>query len=164
MPNFNKVILIGNLTRDPTIRSFSDDRQVANFGLAINRSYRTSDGQQREETCFIDCDAWGRTASVIGQYLSKGSSCLIEGRLRLDNWEDQQGQKRSRHKISVDNVQLLGRSGPDQDGPVEQESGGFRQPQPSSRGPHRRSHAQQPAAGHDDELYLPRDDGEQPPF
>ena len=104
----NRVLLAGNLTRDPQVRFVSTDRAVASFGLAINRRYKTADGQPKEETTFVDVEAWGRTAELVGQYLTKGRSCFIEGRLRLDSWEDKKdGQKRSKLVVVADNVQFL---------------------------------------------------------
>ena len=93
----NKVQLAGNLTRDPQVRFFADSKAVANFGIAINRRYRTAGGEQRDETTFVDIECWGRTAELVGQNLSKGSSCLIEGNLKLDQWE-RDGQRRSQLK------------------------------------------------------------------
>ena len=107
--NYNRVILAGNLTRDPQVKFLANEKAVANFGIAINRRYRTADGEQREETTFVDIEAWGRTGELVGQYLTKGRSCLVEGRLKFDSWEDQQsGQKRSRLLVVADNVQFLG--------------------------------------------------------
>ena len=104
----NRVMLAGNLTRDPQVRFFANERAVADFGLAINRKYKTNDGQLKEETTFVDIEAWGRTAELVGQYLTKGRGCYVEGRLRLDSWEDKEsGQKRSKLKIVADNVQFL---------------------------------------------------------
>jgi single-strand DNA-binding protein len=119
MPNYNKVILMGNLTRDPEVRYTANNQPVANFGIAVNRRYTTGAGEKREEAMFIDCDAWGRTAELINQYFSKGKPIFIEGQLRLDQWEDQQGQKRSRHKVFVENFQFVesrGGGGPGGDG------------------------------------------------
>jgi single-strand DNA-binding protein len=104
----NRVLLAGNLTREPQVRFFANERAVASFGLAINRRYKTADGQQKEEVTFVDCEAWGRTAELVGQYLTKGRACFIEGRLRLDSWEDKKdGQKRSKLVVVADNVQFL---------------------------------------------------------
>ncbi|MBA3685327.1 MAG: single-stranded DNA-binding protein [Planctomycetes bacterium] len=113
----NRVMLAGNLTRDPQVRFFANERAVADFGLAINRKYKANDGQLKEETTFVDVEAWGRTAELVGQYLTKGRGCYVEGRLRLDSWEDKEsGQKRSKLKIVADNVQFLdsrgGQGGP----------------------------------------------------
>ena len=114
--NYNRVILAGNVTRDPQIRYFANDRAVADLGLAVNRRWRDRDGNQQEETTFVDCEAWGRTAELIGQYLSKGRACLVEGRLKLDQWEDQEGHRRSKLKVVADSVQFL-------DPPQRQEPG-----------------------------------------
>lgn len=103
----NRVLLGGNLTRDPQVRFFSNERAVADFGLAINRKFKGGDGQMKEEVTFIDIEAWGRTAELCGQYLTKGRSCFVEGRLKLDSWEDKQGQKRQKLKVIADSVQFL---------------------------------------------------------
>jgi len=106
--NYNKVFLAGNLTRDPQVRFFANERAVADFGLAINRRYKTADGQAKEETTFIDVEAWGRTAELVGQYLTKGRGCFVEGRLKLDSWDDKEsGQKRSKLKVVADVVQFV---------------------------------------------------------
>jgi single-strand DNA-binding protein len=107
MASYNKVLLMGNLTRDPELRYTSNNQAVANFGLAVNRRFTTSNGEQREETTFVDCEAWGRQGEVISQYLSKGRPIFIEGRLRLDQWQDQQGQNRSRLKVVVEGFQFI---------------------------------------------------------
>lgn len=95
--NFNKVIIAGNITRDPEVRTTPKGNSVAKFGLAINRNWTGEDGQKREEVTFVDIDAFGKQADVVGKWLRKGRAVLIEGRLKLDQWEDKQtGQKRSR--------------------------------------------------------------------
>lgn len=104
-------MIAGNLTRDPQTRFLANDRAVADFSIACNRRYRTADGEQREEVTFVDCEAWGRTAELVGQYLTKGRAAFVEGRLRLDSWTDQQGNKRSRIKVVADNVQFLPNGG-----------------------------------------------------
>lgn len=107
--NYNRVTLAGNLTRDPQVRVFANERVVADFGLAINRRFKGPDGQQKEETTFVDVEAWGRTAELVGQYLTKGSPCFIDGRLRLDAWDDKKtGEKRSKVKVVADSVQFIG--------------------------------------------------------
>ncbi len=106
--SFNKVMLMGNLTRDVEIRHTSGNTAVGNFGLAVNRRFKTQSGEQREEVTFIDCEAWGRTAEVMSQYLSKGRSVFIEGRLKLDQWEDRNGGgKRSKLSVVVENFQFV---------------------------------------------------------
>lgn len=108
MPNYNKVILMGNLTRDPEVRYTSNGTAIAKLGMAINRHWRNQDGQQQEETTFVDVDAFGRQAETIGQYLKKGRPIMVEGRLKLDQWEDKQtGQKRSKMGVTLENFQFL---------------------------------------------------------
>lgn len=105
--NVNRVFLMGNLTRDVEMRHTPQNTAVGSFGLAVNRRYKTQDGQSHEEVTFVDCDAWGRTAEVMAQYLKKGRPVFIEGRLKLDQWQDQQGNKRSRLKVVVENFQFV---------------------------------------------------------
>ena len=108
MPNYNKVILMGNLTRDPEVRYTSNGTAIAKLGMAINRYWRNQDGQQQEETTFVDVDAFGRQAETIGQYLKKGRPIMVEGRLKLDQWDDKQtGQKRSKLGVTLENFQFL---------------------------------------------------------
>jgi single-strand DNA-binding protein len=114
MANYNKVILLGNLTRDIEMRYTPSNLAIAKMGLAVNRRFRTQDGENREETTFVDCEAFGRQAEVMNQYLSKGRPVLIEGRLRLDQWEDKQsGQNRSKLLVVVENFQFVGGRGED---------------------------------------------------
>lgn len=109
MASYNRVILMGNLTRDPQLRYLPNQTAVVDIGLAVNHRYRTSSGEDREEVMFIDCTAFGKQAEVINQYCQKGRPLLVEGRLKLDTWDDKQtGQKRSKHKITIDNFQLIG--------------------------------------------------------
>lgn len=103
---FNKVMLMGNLTRDVEMRQ-AGSSQVAKIGLAVNRRFKTQSGEQRDETTFVDCEAWGRTAEVMAQYLAKGRPVFIEGRLQLDTWQDQQGNNRSKLKVVVENFQFV---------------------------------------------------------
>ncbi len=106
--NFNKVILAGNLTRDPELRYTPKGTAVARIGLAINRSWRTETGEQKEEVTFVDVDAFGKQAETIGQYLKKGRPLLVEGRLRYETWDDKQtGQKRSKLGVVLDSFQFL---------------------------------------------------------
>ena len=112
MANYNKVILVGNLTRDPQMSFLPSQTPVAEIGLAVNRRWRSKEGEQREETCFIDCRAYGKQAETINQYVKKGNPILIEGRLQLDTWEGKDGQKRSRHRVIVENFQFLSAGGP----------------------------------------------------
>ncbi len=109
MANFNRVVLVGNLTRDPQLRYLPSQMPVVDFGLAINHRWKTPQGEEREDVCFIDCSAFGKPAEIINQYCQKGRPLLIEGRLKYETWEDKQGGgKRSKHKVIVENFQLLG--------------------------------------------------------
>lgn len=107
MASYNKVLLMGNLTRDIEVRHIPSGQSVANIGLAINRKFRTQDGQDREETTFVDCEAWGRTGETMAKYLTKGRPVFIEGRLKLDQWEDKEGGKRSKLKIVVEGFEFI---------------------------------------------------------
>ncbi|MCH7721435.1 MAG: single-stranded DNA-binding protein [Planctomycetes bacterium] len=109
MANFNKVILAGNLTRDPELSYTPANTAVCKFGLAINSQWTDKQtNERREETTFVDCTAFARQAEVINQYLSKGRSILLEGRLQFSQWTNQEGQKRSKLAVVVDRVQFLG--------------------------------------------------------
>ncbi len=111
MANLNKVMLIGNLTRDPEVKYTPKGTAIAQFGLAVNRSYNTEAGEKREEVTFIDVEAYARVAEIIGEYCKKGKPLFVEGRLKLDTWDDKTtGQKRSKTKVVVENIQLLGSS------------------------------------------------------
>jgi len=108
MANLNKVMLIGNLTRDVELRSIKSGNSIAQIGLAINRTWQDKDGEKQEETTFVDCEAWGKTAEVMAKYLSKGRPVYVEGRLKLDTWDDKEtGQKRSKMKVVVESFQFL---------------------------------------------------------
>ncbi len=109
MANLNRVLLIGNLTRDPELRYTPKGTAVTEIGLAVNRVYSGEDGEKKEETTFVDVTLWARQAEIAGQYLKKGRPVFIEGRLQLDTWDDKQtGQKRSRLRVVAENLQLLG--------------------------------------------------------
>ncbi len=109
MANFNKVMLMGNLTRDPEVRYTPKGTAVAKIGLAINRAWTTDTGEKREEVTFVDVDLWSRQAEIAQQYLHKGSPLFVEGRLQLDTWDDKQsGQKKSKLKVVAERIQLLG--------------------------------------------------------
>lgn len=148
MANFNKVILAGNLTRDPQLSYTANNTAVAEFGLAVNRKWRGPDGQQKEETLFIDCKVFGKQAETFSQYMSKGRPVLIDGRLELRQWQAQDGSKRSKHGVIVEGFQFLG--GPGEGGggqprraPVQQQPAGEDQPSPDYEGP------EAPGAGDD---------------
>ena len=108
MANFNKVLLMGNLTRDPQLSYLPSQTAVVDFGLAVNRNWTGKDGQSKTEVCFVDCRAFGRMAENINKYMKKGRLLFVEGRLTLDNWTAQDGTKRSKHRITVENCQFLG--------------------------------------------------------
>jgi len=152
MAYLNKVFLIGNLTRDPELRVTPKGTAICQFGLAVNRQFKDESGQTRDETSFIDIEAWGKQGELVSKYLTKGSPAMVEGRLKLDQWEDKQsGQKRSKLKVVLENVQFLssgnrggqggggeggGEEGIDQTTPIERNSpparnsGGGRKPAP----------------------------------
>jgi len=109
MASFNKVILVGNLTRDPELRYTPKGTAIAKIGVAVNRVWTNEAGEKKEEVTFVDVDVFGRTAENVGQYMRKGRPILIEGRLRLDQWDDKQtGQKKSKLGVVAETVQFLG--------------------------------------------------------
>lgn len=111
MANYNKVILLGNLTRDPQLRYLPSNTAVCDFGLAVNRKYRGQDGEMRDETCFVDVDVFGKQAETISQYMSKGRPLLVEGRLRYRQWTTEDGQKRSKLSVVAEGFQFVGGRG-----------------------------------------------------
>lgn len=142
MANLNRVLLIGNLTRDPEVRYTPKGTAVADIGMAINRVIGGSDDtERREEVTYVDVTLWGRQAEIAQQYLTKGRGVFIEGRLQLDSWDDKQtGQKRSKLKVVAENMQLLGgRSGPGGEG--EPSAAGERAPGGERANPPRRGSA-----------------------
>ncbi len=146
MATYNRVILLGNLTRDPQLSYTPNNTAVTEFGMAMNRRWRSQDGQDREETCFVDCSVFGRQAETFNQYMSKGRPVLVEGRLKLNQWETPEGQKRSRLTVVVERFQFVGGRGGD--------GGGSR----SSEGGQRTQSDQQPAPSYDDSPPPPSDD------
>ena len=137
MASFNKVILLGNLTRDPELRYLPSGTPVSTFGLAVNRRYNQGD-ERKEEVCFVDIVAFSRQAEIAGEYLSKGRMALIEGRLRWRTWESQDGQKRSKHEVVADMIHLM--------------------PRARDEGMGRSSPEATPAGGEETEAPLPEDD------
>ena len=121
MAGFNKVLLMGNLTRDPQLSYTPNQTAVVDFGMATNRRWTGQDGSQRDETCFVDCRAFGRTAENINKFFTKGKPIFIEGRLTFDSWTAQDGSKKSRLRVTVENFQFLPGTG-----------GGPSQPEPES--------------------------------
>jgi len=109
MANLNKVLLIGNLTRDPELRVTPKGTSICTFSLALNHKWRDESGTQREEVTYVDIEAWGKVGETIAKYVSKGRPLFVEGRLRLDQWEDKTTrEKRSRMKVICENFQFLG--------------------------------------------------------
>lgn len=104
---FNKVVLVGNLTRDIELRYLPSGVAIGKTGIAVTRKY-SSNGEKKEETCFVDLDFFGKLAEIANQYTHKGSKILVEGRLKFDQWQDQNGQNRSKHSIYVENMEMLG--------------------------------------------------------
>jgi single-strand DNA-binding protein len=144
MANYNKIILVGNLTRDPQMRYLPSQMAVTDFGLAVNHKFKTKSGEDREEVLFIDCSAFGKPGEIINQYCQKGKQILVEGRLKYDTWEDKQGGgKRSKHSVVVDNFQFLGgRDGGSAGGGYSggnEGGGGDDQSRPPSRSPANRA-------------------------
>ena len=112
MAYLNKVFLIGNLTRDPELRVTPKGTAICQFGIAVNRQFKDESGATRDETTFVDIEAWGKQGELVSKYLSKGSLAMVEGRLKFDQWEDKtSGQKRSKLKVVLDNVQFLSSRG-----------------------------------------------------
>src|SRR6201993_561142 len=129
MANLNRVLLIGNLTRDPDLRYTPKGTAVTKIGLAVNRVYTGEDGERKEETTFVDVTLWARLAEIAGQYLKKGRPVFVEGRLQLDTWDDKQtGQKRSRLRVVAENMQMLGSRGESEGG--SRPAGSQRRPAP----------------------------------
>ena len=111
MPNLNRVMLMGNLTRDPQLSYLPNQTAVVEIGLAINRTWTGQDGQKKEEVCFVDCSAFGKTADTLAKYLKKGRPVFIEGRLKYDQWEAQDGSKRSKLRVVIDTFQFIDSGG-----------------------------------------------------
>lgn len=108
MANYNKVILVGNLTRDPQLTYLPSQMAVVEFGMAVNRTWKGQDGQKKEEVCFVDIQAYGKTAETINHYMAKGQQILVEGRLNYRQWQAQDGSKRSKLTVVVENFQFMG--------------------------------------------------------
>jgi single-strand DNA-binding protein len=107
MANYNKVLLMGNLTRDPELKRTSSDMAVAQISIAVNRRYKDKTGELKEETTFVDCEAWGKTAETMAKYLSKGKPVFVEGRLKLDQWQDKDGNNRSKLKVVIEKFEFV---------------------------------------------------------
>ena len=107
MASLNKVLLIGNLTRDPDVKMMTNGRPVCNFGLALNRSYKDSEGNKKDETTFVDVECFGPRAEAVGRFFTKGRAIFVEGRLKLDQWESKEGEKRSAIRVVLDNFEFV---------------------------------------------------------
>ena len=108
MASYNKVILMGNLTRDHQMSYMPNNTAVVEIGLAMNHRYKDSAGNQQEKVCFVDCTAFGKTAETINKYLAKGNPLMVEGRLELDQWQDKEGNNRSKHKVFIEKFTFVG--------------------------------------------------------
>ena len=126
---YNKVILVGNLTKDIEIRYSQSGSAIANTGIASTKKFKKQDGSQGEEVLFVDIAAFGRTAEVMNQYTRKGSKVLIEGRLKLEQWNAQDGSKRSKHVVTVESMQMLDSKTQDGNTQQPQPQGQYQQPQ-----------------------------------
>ncbi|SDU10158.1 single-strand binding protein [Verrucomicrobium sp. GAS474] len=133
MADLNKVLLIGNLTRDPEIRYTPKGTAVGDLAIAINSTYKTQDGQTKDEVCYVDIVAWGRQAETCKEFLQKGAPILVDGRLQLDQWETKEGEKKSRLRVRAERIQFLGRpKGEGQGGgggAPSSSGGGYRRPE-----------------------------------
>ncbi len=147
MASYNKVILMGNLTRDPELQYLPSGTAVARVGLAVSHVYNDrQSGERKEDVCFVDLDAFGRTAEVINEYFQKGRPILVEGRLRLQSWETDDGQRRSKHSVMVDRFEFVG-GRQDGDG-----GGGYDQASPASAAPSAEFSGEEGSSATDDDI------------
>lgn len=138
MANFNKVILMGNLTREPELRVTPGGLSICKFGLAINRNFSDKEGNKREETTFVDIDSFGKQAEVISKYMAKGRAILVEGRLKLDQWETNTGDKRSKLGVVLEQFQFVGgrgEGGSEGGGPQDNRNADSGSPSPEQHSP-----------------------------
>ena len=144
MASYNKVILMGNLTRDPQLSYLPSQTAAVDIGLAVNHKYKGNDGQMVEKVCFIDCRAYGRQAETINQYMKKGRPLLIEGRLEFDQWEAQDGSKRSKHRVFIERFTFVDSGqGGGQGGGQPSQGGGYVPPQQQQQQPQQQQPQQQ---------------------
>lgn len=122
MPSYNKVVLAGHLTRDPELSFLANQTALCKLGLAVNHAWRDKEGNKKEEVCFVDCCAFGKTAETLNQYLKKGRAILVDGRLRYASWEDKEGKRRSKHEVLIESFQFLGGKGETSGNPDTAES------------------------------------------
>jgi len=116
MASYNRIVLVGNLTRDPQLSYTPANTAICKFGIATNHKWKDRDGGAREEVCFVDCTVFGKAAETFNQYMAKGRSVLVEGRLKLDQWTSPEGDKRSKHEVVVENFIFLGGGRPGESG------------------------------------------------
>ena len=153
MASFNKVILVGNLTRDPELRYTPKGTAIAKIGLAVNRVWTNEAGEKKEEVTFVDVDVFGRTAENVGQYMRKGRPILVEGRLRLDQWDDKQtGQKKSKLGVVAETVQFLGSAPGAGEGGSPSAPSAPRTPRPAAPAAPAAPDAGDPEPPHDDDV------------
>jgi len=134
MASFNKILLMGNLTRDPQLSYTPSQTAVVDFGLATNRRWTAQDGSQRDETCFVDCRAFGRMAENINKFFKKGRPIFVEGRLSFDQWTGQDGVKRSKHRVTVENFTFMPGPGGPGGGSDQPDMGSYAEAGPSGPG------------------------------
>ncbi len=169
MAGYNRVILVGNLTRDPQLSYTPSNTAVAEFGLASSHRWRGQDGQDHEETCFVDCSVFGRQAEVFCQYMSKGRQVLVEGRLKFRQWETPEGQKRSKLSVTVEKFQFLGQGRPEgaarPEGPQGRPMGQpqARQTRPPVTSAPARAAAAESMPPMEEDMPAPVDEGDVPP-
>ena len=140
---FNKIILVGNLTRDIELRYSQGGSAIAKTGIATNRKFKSQTGEQKEEVCFVDITFFGRSGEIANQYLRKGSKILVEGRLQFEQWTDQTGQKRSKHSVIVESMQMLDSKGTNPSGEYGAPVGMAQNTQPPMGAPMQQGQPQQ---------------------
>ncbi len=137
MASFNRIVLLGNLTRDPQLSFTASNTAVCKFGIATNRKWKDRDGNMREDVCFVDCTLFGKGGETFNQYMSKGRPVLVEGRLQLNQWTTPEGEKKSKHEVFVENFTFVGQGGggnnapASQGGPAVGAGAGYQPPPPS---------------------------------
>jgi single-strand DNA-binding protein len=128
MSSFNKVILLGNLTRDPQLSFLPSNTPVVELGMAVNRTFKKQDGSKGEEVCFVDCQMFGKRAEVINKYVHKGDQLLVEGRLKLDQWDAQDGSKRSKLRVMIESFEFMSKLDGKSEGQPQQQRDNNQEP------------------------------------
>ena len=163
MASYNKVILMGNLTRDPQLSYLPSQTAAVEIGLAVNHRYKGNDGQMVDKVCFVDCRAYGRQAETLNQYMKKGRPLLIEGRLEFDQWEAQDGSKRSKHRVFIERFTFVDSGqGGGQGGGQASQGGGYVPPQQQPQQPQQQQQGSPPPNSYDNQGQGPA--GEDIPF